>query len=140
MTQTSAVDANNNAREKEKQMFSKKTTHQVYSERFSKIYEKTIQLQRRGYGPEWDQRDFQQSFDRYMKFLHVELVEAQQLTNFKDHKKAHQIDVNSLREEIVDILLYTLNLSGLVFDNGDDLLDVVEWKMDKNTKRTDWKR
>jgi|SRR5579859_571245 len=106
-------------------------------DRLAAIYAAIHSLQRRVFGETWP-RDIDEMISKYVKYIQVECVEALQCTNFKDHKRKQQIDLENLRDETVDIFIYAIAMAGCSFTSLDDFMSTVERKVQKNNTRQDW--
>lgn len=106
--------------------------------RFNTIYYALRALQKKVFGQLWPKQDLDTAISKYHQYIIVELTEALQHTNFKVHKLKHPIDMKKLQEEIVDVFIYTTELTDCVFESPEELLSAVEAKMEKNKTRTDW--
>lgn len=94
-------------------------------------------MQRTFYGIMWP-KDTDTYTHKYVAYIQGELAEVMQETNFKDHKAKRPIDMEKLGEEIVDVIIYALDLGGVAFNSPEELLEAVAKKVQYNKSRQDW--
>ena len=94
-------------------------------------------LQKRVYGSQW-KRDIEATLPDYVTYIVEELGEVLKESNHKKHKPKKSINMDALRKEIVDVIIYSLDLGGLVFETPEELVEAVSDKANYNNTRNDW--
>ena len=107
------------------------------TDQFQEQYAAVHALQKVVFGKTWP-RDFEALIELYIMYIQVECAEVLQCINFKRHKTRKEVDLEALREEVVDLQIYIMALSGVMFTDVHDFLASVDKKIQKNTVRKDW--
>ncbi len=100
-------------------------------------YDKVIDLQRRAFGAAWPW-DVGEVVREYHTAIVVEATEALAHVSWRKHRKRTPTEVEGLREESVDVLIYALALCGVTHESYEDLVQSVSKKVQYNDTRTDW--
>ncbi|SRR6266704_950029 len=101
------------------------------------IYETIARLQKYIFGATWG-RNLDNVIQEYAKLLNVEVTEMLQETNYRIHKEPKEINLEALKEEIVDIAVYSNAVASIVFNDYEEFQEALSRKVEKNKTRTDW--